>query len=112
MNRRKIVATAGIIIACLWGNGCKPDLSHERRISLQDVQALTNGGIAQCEEQYGEVFVSITDPHGDCHVFLLEHPDISNKDALSALNAKKEELKKKGTEPTSAGDSHPLAPEK
>ena len=99
----KTIAWAGITISLLLAsiviNGCKPDLTHHRRISLQGVQTLTSGSIANFEEKYGEVFVSIADKHGDSHIFLLEHPGLSNKDALSALKAKKDEMDKNKTEP-------------
>ena len=99
--------TFTLLLACTVTNGCKPDLTHQRRISLQSVQAMTSGSIANCDEKYGEVFVSIADNYGDCHIFLLEHPGISNKDALGALKLKKDELDKTRTEPSTGGDGKP-----
>ncbi len=96
MNRKKLASIAtGMLLSAtlLLTSGCRTDLSNQRRISLQSVQALTSGSIGNCKEEYGEVFVSIVDKYGDCHIFLLEHPGLSNKDALSALKAKKGDQK-------------------
>jgi hypothetical protein len=101
---------AGMCFEMALCGGCRPDLSHQRQISLPSVQGMTSGSIAGYEEKCGEIFVSIGDNSGDCHIYVLQHPGMSRKQAMEALKAKKTELERRTSEsPALLGGSEPAA---
>ncbi|MCY2990897.1 MAG: hypothetical protein NTY19_23930 [Planctomycetota bacterium] len=88
-----LLAGASVLVVCgVFSIGfCKPDLSHHRQIDLQLVQQADSGEVVHYEQKYGEVFVSLVDRVGDCHIFLLTHPGKSVPETLEILNRTQEE---------------------
>ena len=92
-------ATIWLVHGILVSSGIwKPDLSHQRQIDLQSIQLY--GGVAAFETRYGEIFVSIVDSAGDCHMFWLQHPESSTEETLEIL---KTAVSKYETEQAGAG---------
>lgn len=87
-----LLAGASVWVVCgVFSIGfCKPDLSHHMQIDLQLVQQADSGEIVHYEQKYGEVFVSLVDRVGDCHIFLLKHPGKSTAETLEILKRTQE----------------------
>lgn len=78
---------------CLGVIGCKSQASAFP-LSLETVRKLdpTNTIQISYEENGGEIFVSITDKGGDCHIHKLSYEGISKQQALEILKQKQAEL--------------------
>ena len=78
---------------CLGASGCQPQ-SSAFPLSLQTVHKLDPSNTTQMsfEEKGGEIFVSVTDKHGDGHIHQLSHEGVSKQQALEILQRKQNEL--------------------
>ena len=104
-----LLAGASVCVVCgVFSIGFfKPDLSHHMQIDLQLVQQADSGEIAHYEQKYGEVFVSLVDPVGDGHIFLLKHPGKSTAETLEILRRTQEEQRNRKLEPAPEATASP-----
>jgi hypothetical protein len=88
-------AAASILtVACVLvfaQTGCKSKPSGFR-VGVETVQQIRDGQIS-FEEKNEDIFVSITDRYGDCHLHVLDHKGIPREKALAILKQKQMELK-------------------
>ena len=79
---------------CLGAVGCTGK-SPSFPLSLETVRQLSFSNTTQFsfEERDGDLFVSVTDRHGDSHIHHLELGTISKPHALELLKQKQAELK-------------------
>ena len=78
---------------CLSAIDCKREPAAFP-LSLQTVRQLNPANTTQIsfEERGGEIFVSVTDKHGDRHIHRLNYEGVSKREALDLLKQKMSEL--------------------
>lgn len=60
-------------------------------LSLATVQGMKDGSITY-EVRQGEILVTVLDRYGDAHIHVLQHPGLSQEEALGILASKQAEL--------------------
>ena len=93
MTTSRFIILAACSTLCLAGIGCKRQPSAFP-LSLQTVHQFdpTNTAQISFEERGSEIFVSVTDKHGDGHIHKLSYDGISKQQALILLKQKQTEL--------------------
>ncbi|MCE9518806.1 MAG: hypothetical protein K8R87_04485 [Verrucomicrobia bacterium] len=94
MKKYTITVLAFVLVALCIVTGCKQKPSAFP-LSLATLEQIHSGQLSY-EERDGEIFVSVTDSSGDCHIHRLNHKGHSRLDALEILQKKQTELEKAG----------------
>jgi hypothetical protein len=92
MKKHTITATVAAFVALCITTGCKHKPSAFP-LSVASLGEIHSGQISY-EEHDGEIFVSITDPSGDCHIHRLDYSGYSKQAALEVLTVTQAELEK------------------
>lgn len=73
------------------------------KLDLITLQAISDGSITY-EARWGRILVSVTDRPGHSHVYLLDHPNVSYRQAVRIVEEKQIQLKTKRTEQSNEPD--------
>ena len=94
MTRSYFHLSAVCSVLCFGAVGCTGK-SSAFPLSLETVRQLSSTNTAQISfvERGGDLFVSVTDRHGDSHIHKLDLGTNSKPQALELLNQKQAELK-------------------
>jgi hypothetical protein len=100
MKKHTITVLAVAFVALCIMTGCKQKPSAFP-LSLATLEQIHSGQLS-FEERDGEVFVSVTDRSGDCHIHRLDYGEHSRQEALDILRKKQTELEKAGPQGSDA----------
>jgi hypothetical protein len=109
MTARYLVLVTSCATLLLAGAACKPNGSSVFPLTLQTVEQLNpiNTGSLSYEEKGGEIFVSVTDKHGDSHYHQLTYDGATKQHALGVLEQKRTELQTRAGGRANSGSSSP-----